>query len=312
VTTRAELDARYQQLLAERDALAARYNAGEVQVITQIQNINTELTSVVQQLNAFDYPPVASSGTVQTAGSVARDEGATTQNPPPAPLIVKQDQVNQAVDIGPAPITTTPTNADSTAPQTAKEKQAPPTISGGNAPFVPASTSNGASATPAQNTGLLEPSQQSQATQSYIYKAIDVTHVFDRGRFTQEIHGALLVFPYPITDANESAAGNAKPTTDSQRQDSTNQTAPTSRATDVSASNTPLKKFAQPKINLSPTVSSKALGTSVTAGQSNALAAALNLPPTSGGQSVSPSFSEDVAARRQQLITTPQQINREP
>jgi hypothetical protein len=312
VTTRAELDARYNQLLAERDALVARYNAGEVQVITQIQNITAELSSVVQQLNAIDYPPVVSSGTVQTAGSSARDEGATTQNPPPAPLIVKQDQVNQAVDIGPAPATTTPTNADSTAPQTATEKEAPPTISGGNAPTVPSSTSNGASATPAQNTGLLEPSQQSQATQSYIYKAVDVTHVFDRGRFTQELHGALLVFPYPITDANESTAGDAKQTTDNQRQDSTSQAAPTSRATDVSTSNTPLKKFTQPKINLSPTVSSRALGTSPTAEQSNNLAAALNSPPTSGGQSVSPGFSEDVAARRQQLLITPQQINREP
>lgn len=295
------------EFLAARNTASAFKNnvldpakVAEDDAFSAIQNAKTAINAEKDQ-----GPKTASAGSIQTEGSDARDEGATAQNPPPATLVVKQEDINTPVDIGPAP-STTPSNADTTEPEDVKEKEAPPTIEGGSAATVPPSTSSGTSATPAQNTGSLEPSRQSQATQSYIYKAVDVTHVFDRGRFTQEIHGALMVFPYPPSDAKESTAGNNKQTADEQREEPED-----TQDSKTIAGNTPLKKYAQPKTNLSPNVGSKALGINPNAGKSNALAAGLTLPPSSGGQPVAPSFSQDVAQRQQKIIT-PQQINREP
>lgn len=246
-------------------------------------------------------PRTASAGDIQQEGSNARDEGATTQNPPGATLVVKQEDINSPVDIGPAPATTTGTNADKTetSEDVPGDKPTPDKLPNGSAPVTPASTSNGASATPGQNTGGLQPSGQSQATQTYIYRAKEVTHVFDRGRFTQELVGSLIVFPYPPGEEKKKDASQAK-NDDAAQGDSQTQT------------QTALRRDPAPKTNLSPKIASEKLGTNVNAGKSNTLANALTLPPTSGGQPVAPrTFAEDVAQRKQTIIT-PQQINREP
>lgn len=144
-----------------------------------------------------------SAGETGAAAAQARDDGANTQNPAPA------ETVQQDGNAEPAPAVTAPSNAQTSVTDTPEATTPPPTIPGGTKPNAAVSAPT---TSPARisNSGLIEPGRQSQATQSFIYKAISVISVFDRGRFTQELEGRLLIFPIPpvTTSAVAQVAGS--------------------------------------------------------------------------------------------------------
>jgi hypothetical protein len=81
------LEAERARLLAEREILAARYQAGDVTVLPQIQEINVQLRDVVLQIELLlGLPPVSSSGQIVANSQVARDDGANTQLPEVSPI----------------------------------------------------------------------------------------------------------------------------------------------------------------------------------------------------------------------------------
>ena len=97
MATLAELEAQYEQKLAERAALNARYQAGEVSVLPQIQSLNVEIASLAREISALSYPVDSA------AAVVSGSDDAAVQSPSTgATLIVPQAQVNQVRDLGPA------------------------------------------------------------------------------------------------------------------------------------------------------------------------------------------------------------------
>ena len=84
-----ELEAQRARLLAQRDALAARYQAGDNTVLPQIQVINTELRAVVLQIEELQAAaPIVSSGETVANAQLARDDAANSQNPQAAPTTI--------------------------------------------------------------------------------------------------------------------------------------------------------------------------------------------------------------------------------
>ena len=80
------LEAEYQSLLAQRDVLAAQYQSGNTSVLPEIQAINAQIRAVLIELDALKAaaPPV-SSGQELANAQLARDDGASIQNPPTPP-----------------------------------------------------------------------------------------------------------------------------------------------------------------------------------------------------------------------------------
>jgi hypothetical protein len=97
MATLADLEAQYEQKVAEREALNARYQAGEVGVLPQIQALNVEIAALSREISALTYPPASA------AAAVADSDDSATQNPSTGPtLVVPESEINQARDIGPA------------------------------------------------------------------------------------------------------------------------------------------------------------------------------------------------------------------
>ena len=114
---------------------------------------------------------------------------------PAAPA--QQQAANGAVTI--TSTTTQPTNAESfAAPGSVTVPVSAPVLPGPQSPIaagqVPPAT--GTQITSAVAGAAISPGQ-SEAALSYIYKATTVTSTFERGRFTQELEGVLLIFPEP-------------------------------------------------------------------------------------------------------------------
>lgn len=88
MSSKAELEARYDELVAERARLADIYRSGDATVLPQIQELNSEISSVVKQINAAENPPPASAGEIQRVDETARDDSASSQNPAVAPTVL--------------------------------------------------------------------------------------------------------------------------------------------------------------------------------------------------------------------------------
>ena len=83
------LEAERARLLADREILSKRYQAGDVTVLPQIQDINVQLRDVVLQIEALiNLPPVTSSGQIVANSQVARDDGANSQLPEVSPILL--------------------------------------------------------------------------------------------------------------------------------------------------------------------------------------------------------------------------------
>ena len=105
MATIAELEALYKQKLAERDALSARYQAGDTTVLPQIQALNKEIRAILLEIEALQKP-------IQSAGQTVREDQLANSNkadpiaPNPVPTVINAD--GQVV---PAPGNDVPSNA---------------------------------------------------------------------------------------------------------------------------------------------------------------------------------------------------------
>jgi hypothetical protein len=75
MSSRANLEDRYQQLLGEREQLAARYEAGELEVLPEIQAVNTEIRAVLLEIDALDA--TVSTGNMVLDNQLALGGGGT-------------------------------------------------------------------------------------------------------------------------------------------------------------------------------------------------------------------------------------------
>jgi len=99
----AELEVRYQRLVAERDALGARYEAGEKNLLPQIQELNSQIRVTLQQIDSLQA--VTSSGTVVRDDQAAQVDKANEIHPGGGLLIAENGRIK------PAPDTTVGSNA---------------------------------------------------------------------------------------------------------------------------------------------------------------------------------------------------------
>ena len=98
-----ELEVRYQRLVAERDALGARYEAGALNLLPAIQDLNSQIRVVVLEIESLRA--VSSSGQVVQDDAAGYGNKSRTQDPTSTELILKNGRVQ------PPPETTTGTNA---------------------------------------------------------------------------------------------------------------------------------------------------------------------------------------------------------
>lgn len=71
----ADLEKQYEQALAEREALNAKYQAGDYGVLPQIQALNVEIAALARDISAQTYPPASA------AADVKASDDSATQNP---------------------------------------------------------------------------------------------------------------------------------------------------------------------------------------------------------------------------------------
>lgn len=71
----AELEQQYEQKVAEREALNAQYQAGDVGVLPQIQALNVEIAALAREISSLTYP------TASAAADVKASDDAAVQNP---------------------------------------------------------------------------------------------------------------------------------------------------------------------------------------------------------------------------------------
>jgi hypothetical protein len=97
-----------------------------------------------------------------------------------------------------------PTNATPSTPTVPDNPASPPVLPGessdANTPIT-----TGAPPTPVV---ALDPGTQNEPDTSYIYRAIEVTSIFSRGQFIQEIQGAQIFFDAPKTQVTENENRN--------------------------------------------------------------------------------------------------------
>lgn len=188
------LEPRPDAFLAELDKSLDVNRPNNYQILAQTstkagQNTNKRNAEIANKSAADQGPKTDSAGAEVTAS------GTTTQAPA-APG--QQQAANGAVTTASA--TTQPSNAEKfAAPETATVAPSAtalpgppsPTASGAVPPATGTQIASAATAASAISPG------QSEAALSYIYKATTVVSTFERGRFTQELEGVLLIFPDP-------------------------------------------------------------------------------------------------------------------
>jgi len=153
-------------------------------------------------------------------------------------------------------------------------------------------------------TGIADPTTKNfkktatsagEARQSYVYKAIECTSTFSRGKFEQDLNGVLMIYPIPQTTAR--AEANATPTVQTSR----STTAPTTAKKVAARPNAPAPSgIRADTADLAVTDTMSAEGFGGVVGTSPA-----PTPPTSGGQAVGPAAG---TAASQQVATTSGQI----
>ncbi len=145
--------------------------------------------TVAENAQATQGPGTAS------AGQEVAATGVSSQ----APAAPPQQQTATGA-IRPTAATLVPTNAETfQAADQISVSQAPLTLPAANDP-APAGTDNPsvqAVLPPVEVTATSLP-DDNDVELSYIYKAITVVSVFERGKFTQELDGSLLIFPEPL------------------------------------------------------------------------------------------------------------------
>jgi len=99
-----ELEIKYQRLVAQRDALGARYEAGENNLLPQIQDLNSQIRTTLLQID--NLQATASSGQVVRDDQAAQVDRANEINPGSGLLTADNGRIK------PAPDTTSGSNAN--------------------------------------------------------------------------------------------------------------------------------------------------------------------------------------------------------
>jgi hypothetical protein len=271
------------------------FNASE-RVLQISRQAQAEVTA--ERAAADQGPKTASAGDVVGGASAARDSGANTQNPPlPAQQAGAEGQVE-------AVTTPVPSNAVPSPVAGVPTGSTPPPSLPPSTTVVPQTPQATNTAVPSQSIGQLEPGPLSNITQSYIFKTVEVTHNFDRGRFTQDLIGRLLVFPFPTSAAQSATSSEAVGASDDVRFDPQDQSAAETQrlqrsAAEVAAST---RSFEVPSVaSASGTSQVQTSAAQAVSAAPAVVAPAQNSAPTSGGQNVAlrnQSIEEAVAAAR--------------
>jgi hypothetical protein len=174
------------------------------------------LEKELAECEATPTGPVDSAGQIAVNDDAARTSGAQTQNPAVEPETVTADGT-----VVTPPDTVTTTNAAPATGNAASGGVLPPpgslpnntSSSAGNVATVsgPPATTVSTPAAPNNTNSLINTFGTSSATQSYIYRAIKVTHYFKGGKFTQQLNGSLVIYDVPPQNNSGStqADGNA-------------------------------------------------------------------------------------------------------
>lgn len=104
-----ELEIQYQRLLAQREALSSRYFAGNESVLPQIEEINSQIRFVLEQIDLL-RSPASSTGSIVRDDQLANGQNANDVNPRGDALIVKNGRIQTP------PQTNTSSNAVSSPP----------------------------------------------------------------------------------------------------------------------------------------------------------------------------------------------------
>jgi len=91
-----DLQIEYQRLVAQREALGARYEAGELGLLPQIQDLGTRIAAVVIQIESFLSRD--SSGDVVRDDQAARADRANPSDPPGGVLVLQNGRVTVPPD----------------------------------------------------------------------------------------------------------------------------------------------------------------------------------------------------------------------
>ena len=91
-----ELEVEYQRLLAERNALGDRYEAGEKNLLPQIKELNQRLRTLITQIEALQA--VNSSGQLAREDQKANASGASAVDPNQGDLIVENGRIKRPPD----------------------------------------------------------------------------------------------------------------------------------------------------------------------------------------------------------------------
>ena len=92
----ADLEIQYQRLVAERNALGVRYEAGELNVLPQIKDLNLRIQALVIQIESL--LAVNSSGDVVRDDQAARADRANPLDPPGGVLVLQNGRVTLPPD----------------------------------------------------------------------------------------------------------------------------------------------------------------------------------------------------------------------
>jgi hypothetical protein len=247
------------------------------------------LEKELAECEATPTGPVDSAGQIAAESGQAAAEGAQTQNPQAAP-----ETLNQNGTVVTAPGATTSSNA--------VQSGADPAVNGVtvSAPSLPNNTSSSAGnvvttqtspvtntstpASPSNTNSLIGDFGTSSATQSYIYRAVKITHHFKAGKFTQQLNGSLVIYDKlpqnqtvsTLNDPQQQAAARAQAAED-QAAAARAQAALTDPRRVDTAQTPPINDTANPSSPSSETPPAN----------SEPLAPAETAPPTSGNQDIS-------------------------
>ena len=154
-------------------------------------------------------PETDSSGAIVTEASAAQIPNANSSNPPLPPGVIGASGA-----IIPAPGQDPLTNAQVSTTLPPGSLPVPPTLVSTTPNGSTTGTNGGTGGSaPGVGTSALQPAQVSTALQSYLYKATKVVSRFRSGAFTQDLEGALMIFP-----PNMLAAAEQENTKESQTQ----------------------------------------------------------------------------------------------
>lgn len=164
-------------------------------------------------------PETDSAGVIAYGASTAQVSDANASNPPLPPGALSPD--GSIVGISGQP---SQTNAQPSITEIPGIPAPPPTLTS----TTPGQSSQnngggGGAGGPGAGTSALQPAQKNTALQSYIYKATKVVSRFRNGSFTQDLEGALMIFPDSLlaeaaqekTKESQTQAAGATPQTDS-------------------------------------------------------------------------------------------------